>query len=129
MAQPIELITELKGEEAKVFNAFVNSTESTHTPESIALWKEAKELNTIVSKPTEYEHYCPHCEYKWKGRKSVIKTCSRCKSRLDYLGKDNGTRRESSAINIIALKLCEKGLSPIKALEEAKKRFAAILVV
>jgi hypothetical protein len=84
---------------------------------------------TIVSKPTEFKHNCPHCGYVWNGRKAVVKTCSRCKSRLDYLGKDTGTRRESSAVNLIALKLCEKGLTPVKALEEAKKRFAAVLVI
>lgn len=90
---------------------------------------EEKLSANIVSKSSGFEHNCPHCGYKWTGRKAVIKTCSRCKSRLDYLGKDLGTRRESSAINLIALKLSATGMSPFKALEEAKKRFASILVI
>lgn len=83
----------------------------------------------IVSKRLGFEHSCPYCGYKWVGRKEVVKTCTRCKTRLDYLGKDNGTRRETAAINLIAIKLCNTGMSPFKALEEAKRRFKAILEV
>lgn len=85
---------------------------------------------TIVSTNKGYEHNCPYCGYKWFGRKEHIRTCSRCKRRLDYVGNtDNYYKRENTAINYIAVRLCALGVNPNNALKEAKHRLESILVV
>ncbi|MDO9324319.1 MAG: hypothetical protein Q7T80_05095 [Methanoregula sp.] len=46
MAKPIELETILRGEEARVFNEYVNAPTQTFTKESLDLFREARQLST-----------------------------------------------------------------------------------
>lgn len=45
MAKPIELETVLRGEEARAFNEYVNAPSQPLTPESRALFREARQLS------------------------------------------------------------------------------------
>ena len=46
MAKPIELETILRGEEARIFNEYVNAPTQTFTKESLDLFREARQLST-----------------------------------------------------------------------------------
>lgn len=45
MAKQIELETILRGEEARAFNTYVNAPKQRFTPESRALFREARQLS------------------------------------------------------------------------------------